>query len=126
MGTMTITLNHTIAPAHSKREAARWFAQIFGLPCEDDAHGHFAAVRVNKDFTLLFADSGSFEGRHYAFHVDEREFDEILARVQGEGLPYGSAPWSRDDHKLNDWNGGRGVYFDSPDGHILELMTAPH
>ena len=27
--------------------------------------------------------------------------------------------------KLNDWNGGRGVYFRDPDGHVLELMTVP-
>jgi len=26
---------------------------------------------------------------------------------------------------LNDWNGGRGVYFRDPNGHVLELMTAP-
>ena len=40
-------------------------------------------------------------------------------------LAYGSAPWSLDDGKLNDWNGGRGVYFRDPDGHVLELMTVP-
>jgi hypothetical protein len=28
-------------------------------------------------------------------------------------LAYG-APWSLDDGKLNDWNGGRGVYFSQP------------
>ena len=27
--------------------------------------------------------------------------------------------------KLNDWNGGRGVYFEDLNGHILELMTVP-
>jgi catechol 2,3-dioxygenase-like lactoylglutathione lyase family enzyme len=39
--------------------------------------------------------------------------------------PRRSAPWSLDDGKLNDWNGGRGVYFRDPNGHVLELMTAP-
>jgi hypothetical protein len=34
-------------------------------------------------------------------------------------------PWSLDDGKLNDWNGGRGVYFKDPNGHVLELMTVP-
>jgi catechol 2,3-dioxygenase-like lactoylglutathione lyase family enzyme len=29
------------------------------------------------------------------------------------------------DGQLNDWNDGRGVYFTTPDGHLLELMTAP-
>ena len=33
--------------------------------------------------------------------------------------------WSLDDGQLNDWNGGRGVYFKDPNGHVLELMTVP-
>jgi hypothetical protein len=41
------------------------------------------------------------------------------------GFSYGSAPWSLDDGELNDWNGGRGVYFKDPNGHVLELMTVP-
>ena len=40
-------------------------------------------------------------------------------------LAFGSGPRSLEDGKLNDWNGGRGVYFKDPDGHVLELMTAP-
>ena len=40
-------------------------------------------------------------------------------------IVFGSAPWSLDDGKLNDWNGGRGVYFRDPNGHVLELMTVP-
>ena len=119
---MTILLNHTIVPAHNKGEAARWFAQIIGLRA-DELSGHFAPVRVNDTLTLLFADEASFDERHYAFHVSEAEFDSILDRVKRSGVPFGSAPWSAEDGKLNDWNGGRGVYFRSPDGHLLELMT---
>jgi len=36
---MTICLNHTIAPAHGKAEAARWFAQIIGVRA-GEANGH--------------------------------------------------------------------------------------
>ena len=49
----------------------------------------------------------------------------IFRRVQKAKLAYGSAPWSLDDGKLNDWGGGRGVYFKDPNGHVLELMTVP-
>jgi catechol 2,3-dioxygenase-like lactoylglutathione lyase family enzyme len=121
---MTITLNHTIVPARDKAAAARFFAQIFGLRSEG-ADGHFAPVRVNDTLTLLFDDDDKFESHHLAFHVGDGEFDAILGRIKGAGLAYGSAPWSLDDGKLNDWNGGRGVYFKSPDGHVLELMTVP-
>jgi catechol 2,3-dioxygenase-like lactoylglutathione lyase family enzyme len=122
---MTIMLNHTIVPARDKQAAARLFAQLFGLTFNGPGD-HFAPVRVNDTLTLLFDDSdGAFESHHYAFHVDDAEFDAILGRVKAAGLAFGSAPWSLADGKLNDWNGGRGVYFKDPDGHVLELMTAP-
>src|SRR6516164_1113501 len=82
--------------------------------------GIFAPVRLNETLTLLFDDDSAFESHHLAFHVGDAEFDAILARVRQSGLAYGSAPWSLEDGKLNDWNGGRGVYFKSPDGHVLE------
>lgn len=121
---MTIILNHTIVPAHEKQDAARWFAQIFGLNFQENGD-HFAPVRVNGTLKLLFADAASFCSQHYAFQVSDLEFDAIIDRVKDKRLAFGSAPWSRDDRKLNDWGGGRGVYFQSPDGHLFELMTVP-
>ena len=74
---------------------------------------------------MLFDKDDGFESAHYAFHVSDEEFDEIFGRVKDEGVAFGSAPGSFTDGRLNDWNGGRGVYFKSPDGHVLELMTVP-
>lgn len=121
---MTVVLNHTIVPARDKVAAARFFADIFGL-LFDARSGHFAPVRVNDSMTFLFDDDASFGSHHYAFHVSDVEFDSIFERIKRAGLAYGSAPWSLDDGRLNDWNGGRGVYFKDPNGHILELMTVP-
>jgi catechol 2,3-dioxygenase-like lactoylglutathione lyase family enzyme len=123
---MTIVLNHTIVPAKDKDASARFFADMFGLPHDlPEAHGHFAPVRVNDTLTLLFDNADTVKSQHYAFHVSDAEFDAILERVKSAGLVYGSAPWNIADGKLNDWGGGRGVYFKDPDGHILELMTVP-
>jgi hypothetical protein len=44
---MTIVLNHTIVPARDKIAAARFFANIFGLPFDAES-GHFAPVRRVK------------------------------------------------------------------------------
>ena len=121
---MTITLNHTIVPARDKVASARFFADIFGLAF-DGKSDHFAPVRVNDALTLLFDQDSAFESHHYAFHVSDAEFDAIFGRIKQAGLTHGSAPWSLDDGKLNDWNGGRGVYFKDPNGHVLELMTVP-
>jgi catechol 2,3-dioxygenase-like lactoylglutathione lyase family enzyme len=120
---MTITLNHTIVPARDKAAAAKFFADIFGL--ERGPPGHFAPVRINKSLTLLFDDDDTFESHPLAFHVSDHEFDEIFERITQAGIAFGSAPWSLDDGKLNDWGGGRGLYFRNPDGHVLEIMTAP-
>ena len=67
---MTITLNHTIVPAHDKQAAAQFFARIFGLHA-DPKSGHFAPVRINDTLTLLFDDHEQFESHHYAFHVSD-------------------------------------------------------
>jgi catechol 2,3-dioxygenase-like lactoylglutathione lyase family enzyme len=120
---MTITLNHTIVPARDKAAAAKFFAHIFGL--KRGRAGYFAPVRINKSLTLLFDDDSKFESHHLAFHVSNREFDAIFSRIKKAKITFGSAPWSLDDGKLNDWGGGRGLYFRDPDGHVLEIMTAP-
>lgn len=119
---MAIILNHTIVPSRDKEAAARFFAEIFGLAYEGPS-GHFAPVRLNPTLTLDFDDRDAFESHHYAFHVEDSEFDTIVERVKAAGIPYGSDPWHLDNRELNSWNQGRGFYFRDPDGHVLELMT---
>lgn len=119
---MPITLNHTIVPARDKEASARWFAKVFGLSYKG-AMGHFAPIRVNDTLTLDFDNRDRFEPHHYAFHVSDEEFDAIFGRVKAEGIVFGSLPWSLDDGKINRRQGGRGVYFRDPNGHVLELLT---
>ena len=107
-------------PAKDKEAAARQFADVFGLTYEGFGE-HFAPVKVNDGLTFLFDDDTNFESHHYAFHVSDEDFDAIFGRVKRSGLIYGSAPWSANDGKLKDWGGGRGVYFRTPDDHLLEL-----
>jgi catechol 2,3-dioxygenase-like lactoylglutathione lyase family enzyme len=120
---MTIVLNHTIVPAHDKVAAAEFFARIFGLEYKGP-HSHFAPVQVNDELTLDFDERGEFKSHHYAFKVSEAEFDAIFDRVKSEGISYGSGPRSRTDGEINHRRGGRGVYFDDPNGHVLEILTA--
>jgi len=118
---MAIMLNHTIVPARDKVASAQWFARIFGLPYEGTM-GHFAPVRVNETLTLDFDDRDSVESHHYAFHVSDDEFDAIFGRIKEVGIPYGSGPRSRTDMQFNTRRGGRGFYFEDPNGHVLELL----
>jgi len=120
---MSITLNHTIVPAHDKEASAKHFAHLFGLKYEGPM-GRFAPVRINDTLTLDFDDRRpNFDWQHYAFHVSEEEFDAIFGRVKDAGIVYGSSPWSLQDGQINNWRGGRGVYFRDLNGHILELLT---
>lgn len=118
-----IELDHTIVPAHDKHASATFFAKIFGVPYEGPV-GHFAPVHVNGVLTLDFDNRTRFDSHHYAFKVSEEEFDAILDRIKNEGIAYGSGPRSLDDGKTNRRGGRRGVYFEDPNGHILELLTA--
>jgi len=127
---MTIRLDHTIVPAKDKVASAKFFAEIFGLTVSST--GHFAPVQINESLTFDFADEpelsgGPRQGRsnHYAFHVSEDEFDAIFNRVKAKGIPYGSGPLSHTDGKINKRRGGRGFYFEDPNGHLLEVMTVP-
>jgi len=128
---MTIRLDHTIVPAKDKVVSAQFFAEIFGLTVKP---GQFAQVQINESLTFDFADERGPEGEpdynpsaiqshHYAFHVSDGEFDAIYAKVQEKGLAFGSGPFSHTDGKINKRRGGRGFYFEDPNGHLLEVMT---
>ena len=120
---MAIELNHTIVPAHDKEESARFWEKIFGF-AHQEPMGHFQPVRIaSQSLTLDFDDRKEVEHHHYAFKVSEQEFDEIFGRIKEAGLEYGSGPRSSTDMETNTWNGGRGVYFRDPNGHLLELLT---
>jgi catechol 2,3-dioxygenase-like lactoylglutathione lyase family enzyme len=121
---MTIELNHTIVPARDKEESARFYERMFGFKYEGPM-GHFAPIRIPSQSLTLDFDTWeeSFQPQHYAFKVSEAEFDEIFGRIVEAGLSYGSGPFSPEDMQINRWNGGRGVYFRDPSGHLLELLT---
>jgi catechol 2,3-dioxygenase-like lactoylglutathione lyase family enzyme len=122
---MTIRLDHTIVPAKDKMASAQFFADIFGLSVSPGA-GYFAQVRVNKSLTLDFSDDDEDAGPgHYAFHVSEAEYEAIFQRIKARGIAYGSGPDKPTNGRINTRRGGRGLYFEDPYGHLLEIMTVP-
>ena len=121
---MAIALDHTIVPARDKVASAEFFAHIFGLTVKE-GQGRFAQVRVNEALTFDFDDQREVaESHHYAFHISDAEFEAILQRVKGAGLGYGSGPFDHNNGEINTRRGGRGFYFEDPNGHLLEVMTA--
>lgn len=122
---MEITINHTIVPSKDKVAAAKFYEKIFGFEFIKEWDG-FAVVKVNSTFTLDFMHQENFTINHYAFKVTDDQFDEIFARVKEENLVYGAGHQILDDGKINNYYGGRGVYFSDLDGHSLEIMTVDY
>ena len=90
-----------------------------------EGEGRFAQVQVNDTLTMDFDQLRPVvESIHYAFHVSDVEFDDIYGRVKAAGIAYGSGPFSRADMQINHRRGGRGFYFEDPNGHVLEVLTA--
>ena len=122
---MAVQLNHTIVAARDKRESAAFLAEIMGLP-EPTTFAHFLVVQVDNDVSLDFADhSDPITPQHYAFLVGDDEFAAVAQRLAERGLPTWADPWHGTPGE-NDNDGGRGLYFDSPEGHNLEIITRPY
>jgi catechol 2,3-dioxygenase-like lactoylglutathione lyase family enzyme len=64
--------------------------------------------------------------QHLAFLVDETEFAPALARVRQLTKEIWADPAKREPGRINHHFGGRGVYFDDPDGHLFEIITKPY
>jgi catechol 2,3-dioxygenase-like lactoylglutathione lyase family enzyme len=123
---MAVQLNHTIVASRDKNASARFLAEILGLP-EPVPFGPFMTVQAANDVTLDFMTTrGEITSQHYAFLVGEDDFDEIFGRIQQRRLPYWSDPGHHDPGRINTRDGGRGLYWDDPDGHNLEILTRPY
>ncbi len=129
---MAVQLNHTIVAARDKEASATFLAELLGLP-DPAPFGPFMTVQVANDVTLDFvdaADSGDSTDRvvsqHYAFLVSESEFDDIFGRIRGQGLSHWADPMHHKPGAINTRDGGRGVYFEDPNGHNLEILTRPY
>lgn len=124
---MTVKLNHTIVAARDNKASALFVFEILGLEKAPLLLGPFALVAVGDELTLDFMTvDGEVTTQHYAFLVSETEFDEIFGRIKTRGLPYWADPHRHQAGAINHWDDGRGVYFQDPNGHLLEILTRPY
>jgi len=121
---MGIELNHTIVAARDKDAEARFVTDVLGLP-EAVPFGPFAVVELHNGVSLDFMDTPEVPSQHYAFLISEEEFDAVAGRLRERAVPTFGDPGHREPgHNTND--GGRGMYFSSPEGHNLEVITRPY
>ena len=123
---MTVQLDHTIVPARDSKASATFLAGILGLP-PPTRFGPFQVVKLDNGVSLDFIDTDeAFIVEHYAFLISEAEFDEIFGRIRARDLSYWADPGRSRPGEINHRDGGRGVYFEDPDGHLLEILTRPY
>ena len=123
---MAVQFNHTIIRVRDKREAAEFFADLLGLG-PITSFGPFLELTTANGVNLDFADTeGEAVPTHYAFLVSEPEFDAVLGRIRERGLDHWADPFKRVPNDINHDDGGRGVYWEDPNGHFLEAITQPY
>jgi catechol 2,3-dioxygenase-like lactoylglutathione lyase family enzyme len=123
---VSVQLNHTIVSCRDQQRSAAFLTGILGLP-PATRFGPFLVVEADNGVSLDFSEtSREIAAQHYAFLVGEEEFDAAFGRIRERGLPYWADPGKAQSEAVNHRDGGRGLYFEDPDGHMLEIITRPY
>jgi catechol 2,3-dioxygenase-like lactoylglutathione lyase family enzyme len=123
---MSVQLNHTIVWCRDKSDSTRFLTEILELP-SPIPFGQMLVVELANGVSLDFFESEKpISMQHYAFLVGEDEFDRVFARIRERKIRYWADPGKKREGETYLHNGGRGFYFDDPDGHFLEVMTRPY
>ena len=123
---MSVQLNHTIVWCRDQQRSATFLAEVLGRS-EPIRYGPFLVVEVDNGVSLDYHETDEeIAPQHYAFLIGEGDFDEIFGRITRRGLDYWADPGCTRPGEINHHDGGRGVYFPDPDGHLLEVITRPY
>ncbi len=124
---MSVELDHFIVSSHNKAASARQLAELLGVPWGEGRFGPFMAVYINSALTLDFIDTDeAFPVEHFCFRVSDDEFDSILSRIAAAGIAYRSLVEGPVDSTVDTRFGGKGVYWNEPDGHQWEMLTVSY
>jgi catechol 2,3-dioxygenase-like lactoylglutathione lyase family enzyme len=123
---VSVQLNHTIVSCHDQRRSAAFLTEILGLPAATP-FAHFLVVEADNGVSLDFAETtGAITPQHYAFLVGQEEFDAALPASAARTCPTGQIQGRLSPGMINHRDGGRGLYFEDPDGHLLEIIPRPY
>lgn len=123
---MSVQLNHTIVWCRDKQTSAAFLADILGQPAPT-RFGPFLVVELANGVSLDYHETDrEIRSQHYAFLISEEEFDQIFGRIRARGLQHWADPGQNRAGQINHNDGGRGVYFEDPDGNLLEVITRPY
>ena len=123
---MTAQLNHTIVWCKDQATSSQFLADMLGRPAPG-RFGPFHVVEMDNGVSLDFMSAERpVAMQHYAFLIGEADFDAVLGRIHERELDHWADPARKRAGEINHNDGGRGVYFPDPDGHLLEVITRPY
>jgi len=123
---VSVELNHTIVACRDQHRSAAFLTEILGLPAPV-RFGHFLVVATDNGVSLDYSETDAeIATQHYAFLIGEEDFDEIFGRISERDVPHWADPGRTRPGVINRNDGGRGVYFADPDGHLMEILTRPY
>ncbi|MEI5526464.1 VOC family protein [Streptomyces brasiliscabiei] len=122
-----VQLNHIAVYASDRHLSAEFLAAVLGLEV-GAPFGPFLPVDLGNGVTLDYYEKRDepVQSQHYAFLVPEEQFDAVIARLEVIGVTHYADPGHTEPGRINRLFGGRGAYFDDPDGHNMEVMTRPY
>lgn len=118
-------IDHLILAVNDLPASIDFYTNTIGF-VEDGTEGPFQVLRVSPDFTVLLAEWPTEGNRHFAFAMDEAEFESAFARIRDAGLEYGDAFDSVGSQKgPGIAEGARGlakaVYVLDPSKNLIEI-----
>ena len=123
---MPVALNHTIVWCSDQQKSATFLAELLDRPAPI-RFGPFLIVELDNGVSLdFYQKDGPISLQHYAFLIGEDDFDRVYGRIRDRGMSHWADPARTKPHQINHHFNGRGVYFEDPDGHFLEVITRPY
>jgi catechol 2,3-dioxygenase-like lactoylglutathione lyase family enzyme len=120
---VNVQLDHTIVWCRDQRRSAGFLAELLGRP-EPTRFGPFLVVDLDNEVSLDYHETDDeIAPQHYAFLVSEDTFDDVFGKIVARGLEHWADPGRTAPGTINHDDGGRGVYWEDPDGHLLEIIT---
>jgi catechol 2,3-dioxygenase-like lactoylglutathione lyase family enzyme len=120
---MNVQLNHTIVWCRDQAKSTEFLTRILGLP-PAKRFMHFLVIELSNDVSIdYFETTDPIALQHLAFRVSEQDFDVVLGRLREHVPRIWADPARTQPGEINHFGGGRGVYFQDPNGHLFEVLT---
>lgn len=120
-------LDRVLVPSRNKREGAKLLAELLAVPWTTPGTTAFATVFVNEHSALNFSDwPAPLPQLHFSIRVDDKDFEAVLVRLVAARIEFRSSLAGPVDRRIATEYDGRVLYWNEPDGHHWELVTASY